>query len=235
MINRWLTHNKTLIIGHRGAKADAPENTLKAFALAQAQGADGIEFDMRLAADGVPVVIHDATVDRTTNGSGYVADMSSAELATLNAGDGEPIPTLDQLFETCGRDFLYNLEIKDYGPFGSGTEEAISACIGRHNLAKQTLVSSFDQHAMFRAQATMPHGVVLALIRMSDLPPHPGWLTVQADHPYFDMVDAAYMAWANANNYRVHVWTVDDLAEVQRLTQLGVHALITNNPKVMVN
>ena len=83
----WLTATHPLIIGHRGAGADAPENTLAAFALALEQNADGIEFDVQLSADGVPVIIHDDTVDRTCNGTGRVTDLTLAELQALTIED----------------------------------------------------------------------------------------------------------------------------------------------------
>ena len=106
----WHTaFDTTLILGHRGASAVAPENTLLAFEAAQAGGADGIEFDVQLSADGIPVVIHDQTVDRTTNGQGKVAAMTVAELQAWTAGEGAIIPTLDDVFTPFGDTFLYNL------------------------------------------------------------------------------------------------------------------------------
>ncbi len=111
----WLTADRPLIIGHRGAAADAPENTLAAFALALEQGADGVELDVQLCADGAPVIIHDATVDRTCNGMGRVGDLTLAELRLLTIDNDHPIPTLDDLFATFGRRTLYNVELKALG------------------------------------------------------------------------------------------------------------------------
>jgi glycerophosphoryl diester phosphodiesterase len=95
-----------LIIGHRGASADAPENTMAAFTLAIEQGADGIEFDVQLCADGVPVIVHDDTVDRICDASGRVDEMTVAELQRLDLGMGQAVPTLDELFERFGRSVL---------------------------------------------------------------------------------------------------------------------------------
>lgn len=130
--NLWFQATRPLIIGHRGASAHAPENTLKAFKLAQEQGADGIEFDVQLSADSHPVVIHDHTLERTTNGTGNVYDYSAAALAALDAGDGEPIPRLAQLVETCGLNFLYNIEIKEEGERGRQLVRVIAAMIAAY-------------------------------------------------------------------------------------------------------
>ena len=102
------------IIAHRGASAHAPENTLAAFQLALEQGADGIELDVMLSKDGQLIVIHDDKVDRTTNGTGKVADMYLSELKVLDAGQGESLPTLPEVFDRFGGKFLINIELKNY-------------------------------------------------------------------------------------------------------------------------
>ncbi len=107
-----------MIFAHRGASAHAPENTIAAFLLALTQGADGIELDAKLTADGHVVVIHDQTIDRTTKETGRVGNMSLAELIELDAGshfdvayEGEPIPTLEQVFEALGKKTFINIEL----------------------------------------------------------------------------------------------------------------------------
>ena len=229
MQNNWLTHNKTLIIGHRGASADAPENTLKAFALAKEQGAEGIEFDVRIAKDGEIVVIHDDTLDRTCTTTGNVRDFTSAELQQVDAGDGEFVPTLDQLFELCGSDFLYNVEIKDYDEADVGTEAAVYRCIERHNMAANCTISSFGPSALQRAQHQVIPNVAWASLRQRD-GSIPEWFAGQADHPHWSMVNQAYMDWAVSAEQRIHVWTVDDVEVAKLLVEFGVNALITNKP-----
>jgi glycerophosphoryl diester phosphodiesterase len=229
----WLSDNRLLIIGHRGASAEAPENTLAAMALAAEQGADGVEFDVQLSADGCPVVIHDDMVDRTTNGKGVVTTLTLAELKQLDAGEGQQIPTLDEIFEQFGHRLLYNVELKV--EVGSQPSErlvaAVADCIQGHNVAERVLVSSFDVPTVQHAQALMPAGVLIGLLRapfpQPDTPLQP---LGQADHPCWVMVDEAYMAWVRQHNRRVHVWTVDDPAEAQRLKSLGVNGIITNKP-----
>ncbi|MCI0577989.1 MAG: glycerophosphodiester phosphodiesterase, partial [Chloroflexi bacterium] len=111
-MNDWFTGRSPLIIAHRGASANAPENSFSAFALAAEERADGIELDVRLSADNWPVVLHDATLERTTDGRGPVSRQTVAQLQELNAGDDRPVPTLDELFEMFGPSLLYNVELK---------------------------------------------------------------------------------------------------------------------------
>lgn len=227
----WLTAPRPLIIGHRGASADAPENSLQAFALAMNQGADGFELDVQLSADGVPIILHDDTLDRTTDGHGPAATLAAAELRRLTLGNGEGVPTLDDLFTLLGRAPLYNVELKISGTADRGLEAAVAACIAAHDLARRVLVSSFSLAAVRRAARVMPPGVALGLLRERRATRLAcRLLGVQADHPHHTLIDAEVMAWAATNGYRVHAWTVDDPAEAHRLLALGVHGLITNSP-----
>lgn len=220
-----------LIIGHRGASADAPENTLAAFGLALDQGADGVELDVRLSADGQLVVFHDGDVARMTSGTGQVADLALAQLRQLTMAAGQTIPTLDEVLESFGRQLLYNIEVKDFGWRNRGTETAVADTILAHQLEEHVLVSSFNPLALHRLRAVLPPRVPLALIRGS------GWQQYSylladgaADHPHYAMVDANYMAWASKRSYLVNVWTVDDPVEARRLADLGVNGIITNKP-----
>jgi glycerophosphoryl diester phosphodiesterase len=233
-MNNWFTTNTPLLIAHRGASDDAPENTLAAFDLAIEHGADGIEFDVQLSADGVPVIIHDSQLERTTNGTGFVQAHTAAALQALDAGGGQGVPTLDQLFESTGRRLLYNVEIKNWSLQDRGAEAAVAACIQAHNLAAYVLVSSFNPWALRRARGHLPAQVPLALLYMAG-PLQFGRYLFQgeADHPHYALVDQSYMAWAARHKRRVHVWTVDDPVEMQRLVHLGVHAIITNRPRFL--
>lgn len=234
--NGWFTTRAPLIIGHRGASAAAPENTLAAFRLAQTQGAHGIEFDVQLSADGVPVVIHDDTVDRTTNGRGRVTDLTLAQLQTLDAGQGEPVPTLAQVFELFGPDFLYNLEIKNADQTDQGAERAIADCIRRYGVQSQLLVSSFNPKSLERIYAILEDKVPLGFLHTGMIDrPSPAWaFPCRADHPYYSAIDADYMAWAKAQNLIVNIWTLDDFAAAQPLITLGIHSIITNQPQQFI-
>lgn len=234
-MNAWSSGwKRPFIIGHRGASADAPENTLAAFTLAKQQGADGIEFDVQLSADGHLVILHDSKLERTTNGRGRVQDFTLAELKTLDAGEGQPIPTLDELFETFGTNFLYNVELKTAALRDNGLETAVANCVQSHNLGRQTIVSSFNPMAVRFARRYLPQNAWVAHLSYK-----PGFkfkhslIPVQAVHPYRKMVNASYMAWAKKGGWYVNVWTVDDPEEAKKLADLGVHGIITNKPSLI--
>jgi len=239
-----VTH-RTLNIAHRGASAIAPGNTLAAFEKAVELNADGIEFDVHLSADSVPVVIHDFTVDRTTNGSGRVADMTLAQLKQLDAGAsfdpafaGQRIPTLAEVLEAFGGQLLLNIELKSAGTRDHGLERAVITQVAEHGLEDGVLLSSFNPFSLRRAKRLAPH-VPVGLIYAPDmpLPLRKAWLAPlcphEARHPHHTMVDRGYMAWARRRGYAVNTWTVDDADEMRRLIALGVDGICTNRPDVL--
>jgi glycerophosphoryl diester phosphodiesterase len=225
-----------LIFAHRGASVEMPENTMPAFSLAATQQADGIEFDIQMSADGVPMVIHDRTVDRTTDGSGKVGEMTAAVLGGLNAGTADNpahIPTLADVLDTFKDRFLFNIEIKDEGWEDRGTERKVWELIEQFGVAEQVVVSSFDFWAVVRCRRIMPAFVRLGYLHeLIDNRHHfaHSVLNLQADHPDAAKVDETYMAWAKANQKMVNTWTVDDPTLAQKLVNLGVNTLITNKP-----
>lgn len=226
----WLSSRQTLIIGHRGASADMPENTLAAFALAIEQGADGIEFDVRLCADGRPVIIHDSTVDRVCDDTGRVADLTVAELQALDLGQGQTVPTLDDLFQMLGPATLYNLELKTAG-LSDDLVLAVADRIEAHHLETRVLVSSFSAATVRQARRHLPRSVPVALVRQHRaMAAAHRFVAAEADHPESSLVDAELMAWAAARDLRLHAWTVDDPEEARRLMNLGVNGIITNRP-----
>jgi glycerophosphoryl diester phosphodiesterase len=227
----WFTAAQPLILGHRGASADAPENSIAAFLLARDQGAEGIELDVQLSADGWPVVMHDDDVARTTNGQGKVDRLKLAELKALAMDQGQQVPTLAEVFEALGPNFLYNVELKDTGLRDNGLATAVAGCVRQFDFHKQVLVSSFNPLTARRAHRHLSPATGVGLIRSQKHMRAGHWLfAAAADHPHYSLVDADYMAWANAHKLRVYVWTVDDPVEARRLIELGVHGLITNKP-----
>lgn len=236
---------RTLVFGHRGAMGYAPMNTLPAFELAAQQGADGVELDVRLTADGALVILHDATVDRTSNGRGAVASMTLAQVRELDAGAwfdptfaGTRIPTLSEVFEAIGQRLFINVEIKaEVEDSNSGIERKVADEIARFGLKDRVIVSSFNPLTLHRFRAVMPDVPIGYLYEgntpaeitslMDDLP-H------EARHPYYEQIDADYMAWAKARGYRVNTWTVNDPAKAVELRDLGVDAIITNYPDKII-
>ncbi|HEY9089295.1 MAG TPA: glycerophosphodiester phosphodiesterase family protein, partial [Anaerolineaceae bacterium] len=157
----WNT--RPLVLAHRGASAFAPENTLAAFRRAVELGAHGVELDAKLSADGHIVVIHDQTVDRTTNGSGKVRQKTLAELRELDAGSkfrpafaGETIPTLEEVLESVGRQCLVDVELTNYAsPFDPLPERA-AALVRRMGLQAQVIFTSFFPGNLARARRVLP-------------------------------------------------------------------------------
>jgi glycerophosphoryl diester phosphodiesterase len=241
----FLDHDHVLNIAHRGASVAAPPNTLAAFEKAIELRADGVEFDVQLSADGVPVVIHDFTVDATTDGSGRVADLTLAQLKQLDAGScfdpaftGERIPSLEEVVRAVGNRLLLNIELKTTSLRDSGLEQAVIAQVEQHGLGDSVLLSSFNPFSLRRAKKIAPH-IPVGLLYAPDLPLplRRAWLASlvphEARHPAHSMVDAHYMAWARRRGYRVHAWTVDDAGEMRRLIVLGVDGIITDVPDLL--
>jgi glycerophosphoryl diester phosphodiesterase len=238
---------KIVVWGHRGAKAYAPMNTLPSFQLALDQGAHGIELDVHRSKDGYPVILHDFTVDSTTNGTGRITDMTLAEIKELDAGSyfgeaykGVQIPTLDEVFELVGHQMIVNVEIKSESVNTDGVEQVVADCIQRHNMAARVVVSSFNPLTLKRFRQIMPH-IALGYLHQTGYEPD-GYGTeaaitrgeCEAWHPNQTMVDAEYMQQAKQSNRKVNVWTVNDPQRARELRDLGVDALITDAPDVIL-
>lgn len=237
----WSNFPSPMIFAHRGASAYAPENTLAAFELAVQEGAQAIELDAKLSADGHVIVIHDQSVDRTTNGSGKVAEMPLSAMRELDAGSsfsekfrGERIPALDEVFEAVGKRILINVELTNYAtPFDALVPKVVEL-VRRHALEKRVLFSSFFPHNLRRARRLLPEvprGLLTWAGWMGAWPRTFGWLApYQALHPYTTSVNARLVQRFHAAGRRVHVWTVNDEAEMRRLFALGVDGIFTDDP-----
>jgi glycerophosphoryl diester phosphodiesterase len=229
----WVSGQRPYILGHRGASHHAPENSVAAFALALEQGADGVELDVQLCKDGVPVVYHDTYLKAENGRATPIANLTLAALKQLNIGAGQQIPTLDEVFATFGRTMLYNVEIKDWHVRDKGTETAVFHCIHTHNLHTQCHISSFNPFSLRRFRR-LTHNISSGILREKGMLRYSYLLTPsEADHPHHSMIDAPYMAWARQRHYQVYTWTVDDPTTAQRLAQLGVDGIITNKPALI--
>ena len=234
------------IFAHRGASAHAPENTLAAFELALAQGADGIELDAKLSADGHVVVIHDATVDRTTDGQGRVKDMSLAELRSLDAGGffaeqyrREKVPTLEEVFEALGKRMFVNVELTNYNTPGDHLVESVCMLVKKCGLQKQVLFSSFFASNLSKARGLLPE-VPRGLLAFN------GLLGVwarsfgfafgryQALHPNLKDVTPQQVQRVHRLKRRVHVWTVNTAEDMRRLFNWDVDGIFTDDPQLAV-
>jgi glycerophosphoryl diester phosphodiesterase len=232
-----------LVFGHRGASAYAPMNTLPAFELAAEQGADGIELDVHRSADGHPVIVHDFTVDKTTNGTGRVTGMTLAQLRTLDAGAwfneafrGTQVPTLDEVVEAVGQRLFVNVEIKANSWRTDGVEQVVADCIARHRMQRRVIVSSFNPPTLRRFRALAPD-VPIAFLYARETPFFAHWMLsgvrVDAVHPHHVQIDARLMQRAASRGQKVNTWTVNDPGRARELRALGVNVVITDKPDVI--
>ena len=234
------------IFAHRGASAHAPENTLAAFELALAQGAEGIELDAKLSADGHAVVIHDATVDRTTDGHGLVKDMSLADLRSLGAGlffaekyRGEKVPALEEVFEALGKRIFINVELTNYNTPGDHLVESVCMLVKKFELQKRVLFSSFFASNLSQARGLLPE-VPRGLLAFNGL--LGAWARsfgfafgrYQALHPNLKDVTPQQVQRVHRLERRVHVWTVNAAEDMRRLFDWGVDAIFTDDPQLAV-
>ncbi len=226
----------TDIWAHRGASAAHPENTLAAFAGAVAVGADGVEFDVQLSADGVPVVIHDERVDRTHEGSGWVGELSAASLASLApraTGAAGTIPTLDEVLDLLAPTPLaINIELKNSVVSYPGLEERVVAAVRARGLAGRTVLSTFNHYSL-RLLAGLDAGCELAAIYSDPL--YKPWdylasLGVQAVHPpVVALADDEFVARCHERGLAVRPWFSNDADELVGLMAAGVDAVFTDD------
>lgn len=235
-----------ILLAHRGDKTHAPENTLPAFEQAIQKGADGVELDVKLTADGHVVVIHDSVVDRTTDGKGRVASLTLEAIRKLDAGrwfdekfSGEKIPLLEEAFETVGRDKLINIELKNYSSPFNDLVVKVCELIKRHNNQGQIILSSFYSSNLKVAAQVLPE-VSRALLAM----PGPAGLWArsfgfmfgdyQALHPHISNATREQVQRAHRLKRRVHVWTANTPEEVIRLRDWGFDGIMTDDPLMAV-
>lgn len=221
------------VYGHRGARGHAPENTLAGLDAALRLGARWVEVDVQICA-GVPVLLHDLTLDRTTNGQGRVADITLAELAQLDAGGGEPVPTLraalDRLAATdCG----INIELK-----GGSSADAVAGDLSRA-LADggwspdRLLVSSFDHHQIARMRALLPQVPRAALYAgvPLDYAAAASQLAAVAVHLSREFLAPELIADARTRGLAIGVYTVNDADALAELRAAGIDGVFTDYPE----
>lgn len=227
----------TKIIAHRGARARYPENTLLAFKKAREAGAGWIECDVMLSADGVPVVIHDQTLDRTTNGQGRVDTMTARELQALDAGQGEPVPALAQVLDLCADIGLaINIEIKPSRPTaGPATAQVVVSRLAESRMRDPAgvLLSSFDPAALEVCQKEapdLPRGLLIDS-PCDDWRARAASLEVFSLHVAESYLDAAAIAGIRGTGLAVLAYTVNDTNRAAQLFDLGVAAVFTDEPE----
>jgi glycerophosphoryl diester phosphodiesterase len=245
--------NEALILGHRGASAVAPENTLAAFSQAIQDGADGIEFDVRLSSDGAAVVIHDDILNRTGLVSGAVSALTASQLQQIDVGSWfaerfskETIPSLASVFDLfASNNAVLYVEMKCTELQAPALAEAVVRQIEEHKIRERVVVESFELHAIAEVKRINPRVRTAALFepRLSKLL---STLRVQtilklarqchADEIalHHSLARTRAVQAAKEGGFEVVVWTVDDDRWIARARTGGIKALISNNPRVMV-
>jgi glycerophosphoryl diester phosphodiesterase len=242
MLNlREFFNGQTLVFGHRGAKSYAPMNTIPAFELAWQQGAHGIELDVHRSKDGYPVIVHDFTIDHTTNSTGLVTDKTLKELKELDAGswfsyeyEGVQIPTLDEVFESVGQKLIVNVEIKSLDTdVTDGVEQVVADCILRHAMQDRVVVSSFNPYTLLRFRQILPD-CALGFLYEDSVPLDSHAIMAghvyEAYHPYFVAITPEMVAEQHAQGRVINTWTVNQPQDARRLRDWGVDCLITDCP-----
>jgi glycerophosphoryl diester phosphodiesterase len=216
--------------------------------LALRQKADGIELDAKLSADGQVVVIHDQTLDRTTNGSGRVSLHPLAALKELDAGEhfdstylGESIPTLSEVFETVGRETFINVELTNYESPRDSLAEKVAELVEHHNLADRLLFSSFNPLVLRRIHLFFPQ----APLGLLALPKGAGawarsilgrwWVPYQALHPEIQDITPGLVQGCHRRGHRVHTYTVNHAESMMLCFTLGVDGIFTDDPILAVD
>ena len=236
--------SQPVIFAHRGASAHAPENTLAAFELALTQQADAIELDVKLSADEQVVVIHDPTVDRTTNGKGRVQDLALAELKKLDCGSffsgnyaAEKIPTLEEVFESVGKRIFINIELTNYKTPRDNLSEVVCMLVKKHKMQKRIIFSSFHASNLSKARSYLPD-VPRGLLAMDGL--QGVWARsfgftfgkYDALHPNLKDITQQEINRVHRLKRRVHVWTVNKEQDMRRLFNWGVDGIFTDDPQL---
>lgn len=233
-INPLLDLSSRPVIAHRGASGSAPENTLPAFELAVRQGADAIELDVRLTRDGVPVVLHDATLDRTTDRRGPLGALTLAELGKADAGGGARVPTLADVLRGFP-EIPVLVEVKE-----PAAQVEVRRVILEERAAERCVLASED-HAALQIFRELPFAVaasgreIAALYRDVLLRRVPGtvpyrMLSVPERHRGLRVPTRSFVAAARRLGCPVHVWTINDPSVAQRLWDVGVCGIVTNFP-----
>jgi glycerophosphoryl diester phosphodiesterase len=237
---RWRRiHGRPRVWAHRGASALMTENTMAAFELAKAHGADAIELDVRCDASGAVVVFHDDDLLRLAGRTGSVEHLSASERATVRVEGNHRLPLLDEAIAAIAPLEL-NVELKTLKPgIPTGLPAAAASVIMRSGAHDRILVSSFDPVALLQFHAACPHVAIAYLHhRHQRWPLRSGWMGrwigASALHPDAVLCNAASINAWHRDGYAINAWTVDEPAELQRLAKLGVDGVFVNDPGAAV-
>lgn len=219
------------VVGHRGAAGVQPENTLKGFRYALELGVDYVECDVHLTRDGHLVVMHDSTVNRTTNGWGAIRELTFDRIRRLDAGDGEQAPTLDEVLETVRGKARLLCELK-----GMGVEEAAVAAVRAHGMEEEVTFTSFSLERLarvrelgshYRIGAILPNATEFEIARAAAL----GAVGIGV---HYKNLCLRILEEAHKAGLEVRAWNPDTLPEQQAMIALGADGISTNRPDILI-
>jgi len=224
---------KTLNIGHRGAKGHEPENTLPSFQKALDLNVDGIELDVHVCKTGELIVIHDFTVDRTTNGSGTVSELTLSEIKALRINDHIEVPTLEEVLELVGKKCLINIELK-----GRHTAKPVSHLIEKYILEKEYkyedfIVSSFQREELEMMYLINPK-VHLGVLSQASVTQALEWATAfsaKAIHPHFSLLTEENVQKTQEQGFKIYTWTINETEDIERIKAYNIDGIITDFPE----
>lgn len=232
--------HKTLVWAHRGASGYAPENTLEAFQKAIDMKADGIELDVQMTKDGKLVIIHDKSVNRVSDGKGWVKDLTFDEIRKFNFNKKFPeygkvqIPTLEEVYELVKKtDLLINVEIKSNIIFYENIEEKVMELTNRMGLRDRVLYSSFNHYSILKVKELDPE-VPVGFLYMDgyiDMPEYAKKYGVEALHPaLYNLQYPDFIRKCKEYNILIRAWTVNEEQYMRLLCENGIEGMITNYP-----
>ncbi|MFW9967854.1 MAG: glycerophosphodiester phosphodiesterase [Candidatus Thorarchaeota archaeon] len=218
-----------LVMGHRGSPKAAPENTLKSYAIAMESGADMVEVDVWGTADGHMVCIHDPDVSSTTNGVGRVEELTLEEIRRLDAGDGQRVPLLSEVFDLAEGKMGINIDLKSIG-----IEESIVELVVERKMIDSVIISSFYLLSIEIIKELNKDVKTGALFQpgMENILQHTLNIGADAIHPFLEDVTKDLVEQARGEGLRVNVWVVDDEADMLRMLEWGVNGIITDVPEI---
>ncbi|MFQ6080690.1 MAG: glycerophosphodiester phosphodiesterase [Candidatus Bathyarchaeia archaeon] len=218
-----------LKIGHRGARAYEPENTLRSFKKALELGVDAVELDIRRTKDGEIVVIHDADVDRTTNGKGLVSELTLKEIKKFVTEKGEKIPTLEEALDFLDKKVKILIELKE-----TGLEKKVLSLIHEKGLEKNVIIVSFLEEAL-RKVRELDDEVETGLIHVRHENPIKAALELRANYllPLYRFTHTANVQKAHENGLKVIVWTINKQEEIAEYMKKGVDGIASDRPDIL--
>jgi glycerophosphoryl diester phosphodiesterase len=232
-----MANPRVQVTGHRGAAAVEPENTLRGFKYALSLGVERAETDVHLSKDQQIIVMHDATVDRTTNGTGKIAEMTLAELKKLDAGHGERVPALQEvidLFQVAwqgGNATLLQIELK-----GEGTALPVVNTIKHNAIESRVVLTSFHAERVAEAHRLLP-GAIFGLLT-SSLDPDPVQIALRVGaesvHLRHDLATRQWVERVHKSGLHARVWNIDEAERMKWAIALGVDGIGTNDPALLL-